>query len=172
MFQFSAVSSLLFVSIGIESSAVGLKICAITARIQKYESIIMEKRKKCNKMVLLAKTKLNNIEVLISRDLVESYISHDEIISVNKVLEEYGDMKDAIKNLKTLTVHQIFQSIYKTMLCFCLKCRKIQKVKTQRLERMLMLLSKCVVFDSTKLKLMKEQKVEGLLSMTGKILTL
>ena len=33
-------------------------------------------------------------------------------------------MKEEIKNLKTLTVHQRFESIYKTMLSYCLKCRK------------------------------------------------
>ena len=33
------------ISIGIAGFAVGLKICVITARIKKYESIIKEKRK-------------------------------------------------------------------------------------------------------------------------------
>ena len=57
---------------------------------------------------MLAKTKLNTIEILISRALVDSYISHDKFVSINNVLEEYNDMKEAIKNLKTSTVHKTF----------------------------------------------------------------
>ena len=37
----------------------------------------------------LGKNKLNNIEVLISKALTDSYISHDEFASVNNVLREY-----------------------------------------------------------------------------------
>ena len=44
--------------IGITSSAVGIKICAIPAGIKKHKSII--KKKKHIKIVLLAKTKINN----------------------------------------------------------------------------------------------------------------
>ena len=45
----SACALLVDVPIGIRSSAVGLKICAITAGIKKYKLII--KRKKDNKVV-------------------------------------------------------------------------------------------------------------------------
>ena len=48
-------------------------------------------------MVLLGKTKLNTIEVLISKALIESYISHDEFVSVNNVLRDYNEMKEEIK---------------------------------------------------------------------------
>ena len=64
-----------------------------------------EKRKVHNKIEMLAKTKLNSIEVLISRALIDSCISHDEFVSIN-VLQENDDMKEAIKNLKNPTVHQ------------------------------------------------------------------
>ena len=47
------------------SSAVGLKICEITEGSKKYQSIIKKKRKRHDKIVSLAKTKLNAIEVLI-----------------------------------------------------------------------------------------------------------
>ena len=57
--------------VGIVSSVVGLKTCAITAGIKKYRSIIKQKRKKHNNIVLLTKTKLNNTEVLISKVLID-----------------------------------------------------------------------------------------------------
>ena len=63
----SAFASLPGIPIAITSSAIGLKICAITAAIKKYKSIINKKKKKHDKIVLLAKSKLNITEVLISK---------------------------------------------------------------------------------------------------------
>ena len=94
----SVFASLVSISIGITSPAVGLKICPITASIKNYESIIKKKRKKHDKIVLLAKTKLNAIEVLISKALIDSYINHDKFVSVNNVLRAYNEIKEEIKN--------------------------------------------------------------------------
>ena len=89
------------IPIGITSPAIGLKICAITAGVKKYKSIIKKKKKKHDKIVLLAKSKLNSIEVLISKALIDSVISHDEFVLINNVPKEYSEMKEEIKNLKT-----------------------------------------------------------------------
>ena len=51
--------------------------------------------------MLLGKDKLNIIEVAISKSLIDLYISHDEFVSVNKVLREYYEMKEEIKNPET-----------------------------------------------------------------------
>ena len=59
----SAFSSLVGISIGITSSAVRLKIYAVTAAIKKYKSKIKKNKGKHNKIILLAKSKLNSIEV-------------------------------------------------------------------------------------------------------------
>ena len=48
-------------------------------------------------MVFLAKFRLNSIESLIFKALIDSCISHDEYISVSNVLKEYGDMKEEMK---------------------------------------------------------------------------
>ena len=90
---------MLGIPIGNMSSAIGLKICEIAAGIKKYESII--KKKKHDKIVLLAKSKLNSIEVLISKALIDSVISHDEFVLINNLLKEYKEIKEEIKNLKT-----------------------------------------------------------------------
>ena len=57
----SAFASLVGIPIGLISSAVGLKIFSMTAGIKKYKSIVKKKKKKHNKIVLLAKSKLNSI---------------------------------------------------------------------------------------------------------------
>ena len=92
-------SSLIGISAGILSSGVWLKICAIFAGIKKYKSIF--KKKKHNKIVFLAKSKLNNIEVLISKALIDSVISHGEFVLINNVLKEDNRMEEEIKKLKT-----------------------------------------------------------------------
>ena len=84
----SAFVSLLGIPIGITSSAIGLQICAIAAGIKKYRLIIKKNKKKHDKIVLLPKSKLNNIEVLISKDLIDSNISHDEFILINNMLSK------------------------------------------------------------------------------------
>ena len=67
----SAFSSLLDIPIRI---TIGLKLCAITAGTKKYRSIVKKKKKKHDKIVLLAKSKLNKIEVLVSKALIDSNI--------------------------------------------------------------------------------------------------
>ena len=89
----SAFASLVGIPIEISNFATGLKICTITAAIKKYKSIIKKKKKKHDKIVLLAKSKLNNIEVLTSKALIDSVISRDEIVLVNNVIKEYDVMK-------------------------------------------------------------------------------
>ena len=79
------------------SSAVEIKISAINAGIKKYKSVIEKNKKKHDKIVLLGKDKLSTIEVLILKSVIDSYISHDEFVSVNNVLREYNEMKEEIK---------------------------------------------------------------------------
>ena len=69
-----------------------------TAGIKKYKSIIKKKRRKLDKTILLAKSKLNSIEVLISKALIDSVISHDRFVLMNNVLKEYDEMKEEIKD--------------------------------------------------------------------------
>ena len=57
--------------------------------------------------MLLGKDKLNTIEVLTSKFLTDSYISHDEFVSVDNVLREYDEMKEKIKNPETSAEYMI-----------------------------------------------------------------
>ena len=57
-----------------------------------------KKINKHDKIVLLNITKLSTIEVLISKALIDSNISHDEFASLDNVLKEYDKMKEGIQN--------------------------------------------------------------------------
>ena len=50
--------------------------------------------------MLLGKIKLGTTEVLISKTLVDTCISHDEFLSVHNVLSEYEKVKEKTKNLE------------------------------------------------------------------------
>ena len=52
--------------------------------------------------MLLAKSKLNNIELLISKVLIDSNTSHNEFVFRNNKLKEYENMKEGVKSLKNL----------------------------------------------------------------------
>ena len=73
----SPFAFLVGIPIGITSSAIGSKICAITTGIKKFKAIIKKNKKKHKKTVSLAKSKLSRIKVLISKDLIDSNIGHD-----------------------------------------------------------------------------------------------
>ena len=88
----SAVASLVYISI------VWITIFVKTPGIKKYKSIIKKNNNKDNKIVLLAKSILNSIEVLISKALIDSNVSHDEFVLTDIMLKTFFDMKEEIKN--------------------------------------------------------------------------
>ena len=80
---------------------------------------------------MLAKYTLNNVEVLISRALIDWVISHDEFVLINNTLNEYYEIKEETKNL------MIWSSLlYLSYLIYRIawSVKKIQKVKIQTLQ--------------------------------------
>ena len=89
--------SVVAIPIGIASSAIRLKICAIAAAIKKYKSRIKKKKNKHDEIVLLPKSKLNSTKALLFIALIDLIISHDEFVLINNGLKEYNKMKEEIK---------------------------------------------------------------------------
>ena len=50
---------------------------------------------------MLAKSKLNRIELLISKALIKSVISYDEFVLINNVGKEHNEMKEDMENVNT-----------------------------------------------------------------------
>ena len=101
--------------------------------------------------MLLGKGKLNTIEVLVSKALIDSYISHDEFVSVNNVLREYDEVKRVIyKNFGNL---------------LCVSCKKITVNENSSLRKTkqnrLMLLSNCAVCGKKKSIFIKNQELSN-----------
>ena len=49
---------------------------------------------------MLAKSKLNCIEILVSQALIDMEISHEEFITILKEKDEYEKMKDNLRSEK------------------------------------------------------------------------
>ena len=64
--------------------------------------LIIKNENKHDKIVLLATSKLNSIEVSISKALIDSNINHNEFVLINNVLKEYVEMKKIDHKFKDL----------------------------------------------------------------------
>ena len=61
--------------------------------------ITRNKKKKYNKILILAKSKLSSIEFLLSPALTDLEISHEEFIAVVEEKNKYGKMKENLRNI-------------------------------------------------------------------------
>ena len=50
---------------------------------------------------MLAKSKLNSIEALVSQALIDMEISHKEFITILKEKDKYEKMKENVRNVST-----------------------------------------------------------------------
>ena len=60
--------------------------------------MIKKKKEKHDKTILLARIKLNTIEVFTSKALNNSELYDDKFLHVSNVLKEYNDIKEPIKH--------------------------------------------------------------------------
>ena len=66
-----------------------LKICAITVGIKKHNSIFKKNKKNHDQIVLLAKSRLNTIEFLISNTSIDSNISQNKFVLLHNMLKNF-----------------------------------------------------------------------------------
>ena len=86
---------------GIASASLTLVFSLTTGTIKKLLKIARNKKKKHNKIVMLAKSKLNSIENLMSQALIDLEISHEEFRTIVNEKERYEQMKGNIRNIKS-----------------------------------------------------------------------
>ena len=59
------------------------------------------KKKKYNEIILLARSKLNSIEIKISEALINSEISHEDFITIINEEKEYRELKESIRMMNS-----------------------------------------------------------------------
>ena len=75
---------------------------SLTTRIvKKLLNVTGKKKKKHNEIFMLAKSKLNSIETLMSQALIDLDISFEEFKTIVNEKEKYEQMKESIRNTKT-----------------------------------------------------------------------
>ena len=67
--------------------------------IKKLLKTTRNKNKKHDKILMLAKSKLNSIEALVSKALTHKEISHEEFITILKEKNKYEKVKENVRNL-------------------------------------------------------------------------
>ena len=85
--------------VGIASASFTLIFSLTTGIIKKLLSITRNKKKKHDKILMLAKSKLNSIKTLISQALIDLEISHEEFIAIFKEKDKYEEMKENVRNV-------------------------------------------------------------------------
>ena len=84
---------------GIAGASFILIFSLTTGRVKKLQSIARNKEKKDDKILMLAKSKLNSIETLVSQALIDMEISHEEFVPIFKEKDKYEKMKERVRNL-------------------------------------------------------------------------
>ena len=100
----SGVSIISFTSIigapvGIASASFTLIFSLTTGIIKKLLSITRNKKKKHDKILMLAKSKIDRIETLISQALIDMEISHEEFNAIISKKQKYERTKENMRNV-------------------------------------------------------------------------
>ena len=85
---------------GVISAGLTLVFSLTTGIIKKLLKETRKKKKKHSKIIMLAKSKLNSIETLMSQVLIGLEISHEEFKTTVNEKEKYDQMKESIRNKK------------------------------------------------------------------------
>ena len=80
--------------VGIASASFALIFSLTTGIVKRLLNIARNKKKKHDKILMLAKSKLNSVENLVSQALIDIEISHEEFVAILKVKDKYEKMKE------------------------------------------------------------------------------
>ena len=91
-------TSIVGAPVGIASARFTLIFSLTTGIVKKLLNITRNKKKKHDKILMLAKSKLNSIETLVSQALIDMEISHEEFVTILKEKDKYKKMKDNLRS--------------------------------------------------------------------------
>ena len=86
--------------IGITSASLSLAFSLCTLLVKKLLKATRNKKKKHNKIVMLARTKLNSIEGKISEALMNNQISHEDLITIINEEKNCRELKESVRMME------------------------------------------------------------------------
>ena len=87
--------------VGIVSASFSLTFSIYRGIVKKLLKTTRKKKKKCNKIVMLARSKLNSIESKISEALINNEISHEDFMTIINEEKKYRELKESIRMRNT-----------------------------------------------------------------------
>ena len=87
--------------VGIISASFSLAFSISTGIIKKLLKTTRNKKKKHNKIVMLARSKLNSIESKISKALMDNEISHEDFEAIINEEKKYRELKESIRMMNS-----------------------------------------------------------------------
>ena len=86
---------------GIIGASCGLTFSITSGFIKKFLEAMRNKKKKHNKIVMLARSKLNSIESKISKALMDNEISHEDFETIINEEKKYREFKESIRMMNS-----------------------------------------------------------------------
>ena len=86
---------------GIIGASCGLTFSITSGFVKKFLKTIRNKKKKHNKIVMLARSKLNSIENKISKALIDNEISHEGFETIINKEKNYRELKESIRMMNS-----------------------------------------------------------------------
>ena len=90
------------IPVGIAGASLTLIFTVTTGVVKKLLNITRKKKKKHNKIIALARSKLNIIETLISQALIDFEISHEKFSKIIYEKNNYEQTRDNIRSVKSI----------------------------------------------------------------------
>ena len=87
--------------VGMMSASCSLAFSITTGIVKKLLKTTRNKKKKHNKMFMLARSKLNSIESKISEALINNEISHKDLMIIINKEKKYRELKESIRMMST-----------------------------------------------------------------------
>ena len=87
--------------VGMMSASCSLAFSITTGFVKKFLKTTRNKKKKHNKIVMLARSKLNSIENKISKALMDNEISHEDFETIINEEKKYRELKESIRMMNS-----------------------------------------------------------------------
>ena len=87
--------------VGMMSASCSLAFSITTGFVKKFLKTTRNKKKKHNKIVMLARSKLNSIESKISEALINNEISHEDFMTIMNEEKKYRELKEGIRMMNS-----------------------------------------------------------------------
>ena len=97
----ASFASVIGAPVGMASASFSLAFSISTRIVKKLLKTTTDKKKKHNKIVMLARSKLNNIERKISEALINKEISHKDFMTIINEEKTYREQKENIRMMNS-----------------------------------------------------------------------